>query len=58
LTLQGRRLIDEYRFGLNADLWQAGSEAIVDPGTFLPITISERLANSFCLADPAPCGGH
>ena len=58
LFMQGKRLFDEYRFGTNADLWQAGSEAITKPGTFLPITISERLANSFCLADPASCGGH
>ena len=58
LFMQGRRLIDEYRFGVNADIWQGGSEAITKPGTFLPITISERLANSFCLADPASCGGH
>jgi hypothetical protein len=57
LFLQGRRLMDEYRFGVAADLWQAGSEALVDPGTFLPITISERIANSYCLADPASCGG-
>lgn len=58
LFLQGRRLIDEYRFGLNADIWQGGSEAIATPGSFLPITISERLANSFCIADPGSCGGH
>ncbi|OLD47922.1 MAG: hypothetical protein AUI63_03590 [Gemmatimonadetes bacterium 13_1_40CM_2_60_3] len=57
LFLQGRRLIDEYRFGANADLWQAGSEALADPGTFLPITISERIANSYCLANPTSCGG-
>lgn len=58
LFLQGRRLMDEYRFGTNADLWLAGSEALTAPGTFLPITISERLANSFCLATPASCAGH
>ena len=57
LFMQGKRLIDEYRFGANADIWQAGSEAITNPGSFLPITITERLANSFCLADPASCGG-
>ena len=57
LFLQGRRLIDEYRFGANADLWQAGSEALLDPATFLPITISERIANSYCLANPTSCGG-
>jgi hypothetical protein len=39
-------------------LWLAGSEALTAPGTFLPITISERLANSFCLATPASCAGH
>jgi len=58
LFLQGRRLFDEYRFAVNADIWQAGSEAITAPGTFLPITITERLANGFCLAAPASCGGH
>jgi len=57
LFMQGKRLFDEYRFGSNADLWQASSEAITKPGTFLPITISERLANTFCLADPTSCGG-
>ena len=57
LFLQGKRLFDEYRFAVNADIWQAGSEAITTPATFLPITITERLANSFCLANPASCGG-
>ena len=57
LFMQGKRLFDEYRFGVNADLWAAGSEAITTPGTFLPITISERISNSFCLADPNSCGG-
>jgi len=58
LFMQGKRLFDEYRFGVNADLWAAGSEAITTPATFLPITITERISNSFCLADPASCGGH
>jgi len=57
LFLQGKRLFDEYRFAVNADIWQAGSEAITTPATFLPITITERLANSFCLAAPASCAG-
>jgi hypothetical protein len=35
-----------------------GSEALTTPATFLPITITERISNSFCLADPASCGGH
>ena len=57
LFLQGRRLSDHYRFGAPADIWQPGQEALTTPGTFLPITISERLANPACLADPASCGG-
>ncbi len=57
LFLQGKRLADQYRFGVAADLWQTGSEAFTAPGTFLPITISERIANSYCLADPTSCGG-
>src|SRR5258705_783296 len=57
LFLQGRRLIDEYRFGANADLWQAGSEALLDPGTFLPITINERIANSYFLGNPTSFRG-
>jgi len=57
LFLQGRRLSDEYRFGIPADIWQPGQEALTLPGTFLPITNSERLANPACLADPSSCGG-
>jgi len=57
LFLQGRRLSDHYRFGVASDIWKAGEEALATPGTFLPITISERLANPACLADPASCGG-
>ena len=58
LFLQGRRLADHYRFGVPADIWQAGEEALTTPGTFLPITISERLANAACIANPTSCGGH
>ncbi len=54
LFLQGRRLADEYRFGVPADLWLPGKEATTTP-VFLPITISERLANSYCIADPNAC---
>jgi hypothetical protein len=46
LLLQGKRLMDEYRFGVAADIWMAGSDGLACPGTFLPITISERLANT------------
>ena len=54
LYLQGRRLADEYRFGAPADLWLPGKEATTTP-VFLPITISERLANQYCVSDPASC---
>lgn len=45
LFLQGRRLSDMYRFGTEAPLWQDGSVAASQPGTFLPITITEIRAN-------------
>jgi len=54
LYLQGRRLADEYRFGAPADVWLPGKEATTTP-VFLPITISERLANKYCVSDPASC---
>ena len=47
LFLQGRRLLDHYRFGSVGDGWDAGSEAATSPGTFLPIPESERVANPF-----------
>ena len=55
LFLQGRRLLDHYRFNVPADLWQAGSEALTKPGTLFPITITELLANPFCVANPSSC---
>ena len=55
LFLQGRRLLDHYRFSLPADLWQAGSEALTKPGTLFPITITELLANPYCVASPSSC---
>ena len=42
---QGRRLVDEYRFGVVDDNWQPGSEAITNPGRLLPITNVECLSN-------------
>jgi len=54
LYLQGRRLADEYRFGAPADVWLPGKEATTTP-VFLPITISERLANKYCVSNPASC---
>jgi hypothetical protein len=47
LFMQGRRLADMYRFGIKDSRWSPTSEAIVTPGTFLPITIQERRANPF-----------
>jgi hypothetical protein len=53
--LQGRRLQDLYRFGVKADNWQAGTDAIGAPGTLFPITQVELLANSYCVANLASC---
>jgi hypothetical protein len=58
LYLQGRRLNDMYRFGIQSGNWLAGSSAVTAPGTFLPITITEIRANCFLNPDwPAdqPC---
>jgi hypothetical protein len=45
LFLQGRRLTDMYRFGIQSAKWQAGSEALTQPGRMLPITARECLSN-------------
>ena len=45
LFLQGRRLADLYRFGLQSPEWQSGTPAMSRPGTFLPITKVEIEAN-------------
>lgn len=55
LFLQGRRLQDLYRFGLKADLWQSGTDAVGAPGTLFPITQVELLSNSYCVANLAAC---
>ena len=47
LFLQGRRLLDQYRFGGEAERWDATSPASTSPGTLLPIPESERVANPF-----------
>jgi hypothetical protein len=47
LFMQGRRLADMYRFGIKDPRWSPTSEAVITPGTFLPITIQERRANPF-----------
>ncbi|MCZ6918506.1 MAG: hypothetical protein O7I93_17155, partial [Gemmatimonadetes bacterium] len=45
LFLQGRRLNDMYRFGVQSSMWEASSPAATNPGTFLPITKIELDAN-------------
>lgn len=46
LLLQGRRLVDLYRFGSEADKWLQSEEAVQTPGTFLPIPRNEKQANT------------
>jgi hypothetical protein len=53
LFLQGRRLADHYRFGVVDAAWQAGSDAVQQPGTFFPIAEIERLSNCHLTRD---CG--
>ena len=38
LIMEGSRLGDMYRFGITDDLWLGTSEAITQPGSYLPIT--------------------
>jgi hypothetical protein len=45
LFLQGRRLNDMYRFGIQDARWLPAAEARVTPGSFFPVTIRERRAN-------------
>ena len=45
LFLQGRRLNDMYRFGIQGSMWQASRAAVTSPGSFLPITKIELDAN-------------
>ena len=47
LFLQGRRIADHYRFEEAATDWQSNSDAMLNPGTFFPITITEIRANPF-----------
>jgi hypothetical protein len=47
LYLQGRRLADMYRFGIQDAKWLPSSEAVTQPGRFLPITAAECLSNTF-----------
>ena len=47
LFLMGLRLADMYRFGIRDRLWQPNADAVLKPGTLLPITIIERRANPY-----------
>jgi hypothetical protein len=47
LFLQGRLLNDEYRFDEKSKEWKSNSTAVTKPGTFFPITITERRANPY-----------
>lgn len=49
LFLQGRRLADQYRFGAPDARWLEISDAVILPGTFLPITEIERISNCYIL---------
>lgn len=53
--LQARRLADLYRFGLKSSYWAPDSHAAVCPGSFFPITITERQTNPNVTLLPA-CG--
>lgn len=45
LFLQGRRLIDQYRFREASSDWLDTSDAVREPGTFFPIAYIEQLSN-------------
>lgn len=47
LFIQGRRLADMYRFGVDSPSWTSVSDAMQTPGSFLPITAIEIRANPF-----------
>lgn len=55
LYLQARRLADLYRFGLKSPYWPVDSHAAACPGSFFPITITERQTNPNVTLLPA-CG--
>lgn len=45
LFVTGVRLLDMYRFGVRDPLWHSTSDAVVRPGSLLPITCIEANAN-------------
>jgi hypothetical protein len=54
LFLQNRRLSDQYRFGIDSQYWNPGSDAVNNNGVLLPITCIEVRANS--LLQDSKCG--
>lgn len=54
LFLQGRRLADMYRFGIQDARWLSSSDAVVAPGTFFPIADMELKSN--CHLQQGGCG--
>ena len=58
LFMQYKRLQDHYRFGVPSSNWLPGSPAMTTPGTMLPITRIEILANCHHPDNPLhPCDG-
>lgn len=55
LFLQGRRLADMYRFGIQDARWLSSSDAATTPGTFFPIADMELKSN--CYFQSGGCGG-
>ena len=53
LALQGQRLADLYRFGLESDAWLPTNAASTNPGALIPIGCVEIRANS--QLDNSPC---
>ncbi len=49
LFLQGRRLLDMYRFKIKDPRWLDTSDAVLAPGTLFPITDRELRANCYIL---------
>jgi starch-binding outer membrane protein, SusD/RagB family len=49
LFLQGKRIMDQYRFGERSAEWIDGSLAVRTPGTLMPIGQTERLSNCHLL---------
>lgn len=49
LFMQGRRLLDMYRFGEKSPLWQTTAEAVLTPGILLPIADVERQSNCYII---------